>query len=229
MMPLLLHIETATEVCSVCISRGTEVLASQTITEAYQHAARLTLLIEAATQKAGIELQQLDAVALSEGPGSYTSLRVGTSTAKGICYALDKPLLAIDTLQAMAMASRAAEDDDGQWYAPMIDARRMEVYTALFDGTGKRLGPTEAKIIDEQSYAEHWAVNQNIVFSGNGSGKCESVLTAPEARFRQIGQAASHLIPLALASFSKQQFADLAYFSPEYFKSPNITTPKKIW
>ena len=229
MTPLLLHLETATEVCSVCISRGTEELARQTLTEAYQHAARLTLLIEAATREAGVELSQLDAVALSQGPGSYTSLRVGTSTGKGICYALDKPLIAIDTLQAMALASRRAEDPAGMQYAPMIDARRMEVYTARFDGAGQRLRPTEAKIIDEQSYAEQWADGQALVFSGNGAAKCQSVLTNPLAHFRSVDQSAHHLIPLAVAAFSEGRFADLAYFSPEYFKSPNITQPKNIW
>lgn len=227
MMPLLLNIETSTETCSIAISKGKEVLALQETSEAYSHASQITLLIQAALEEAGHALADMDAIALSQGPGSYTALRVGTSTAKGICYALGKPLLAIDTLQALAQAS-FQEDWPEAYYAPMIDARRMEVYTLLLDRQGQLIQATEAKIIDSDSYSEYLQAGQRIVFSGNGAPKCQTVIDSPHARFLQLGNSARHLVPLAVQAFEKKTFADLAYFSPHYFKSPNITKPKRV-
>lgn len=227
-MSLILNIETATEVCSVCLSQGTEVLALRETSEAYQHAAQLTLLIESCLEEAQHRLSDLDAVAVSQGPGSYTALRVGTSTAKGICYALQKPLLAIDTLQALAYASRE-ESDQEALYVPMIDARRMEVYTAVFDAEGQRVQATEARVIEATSYDAYWQQNQALVFAGNGAAKCREVLQNPLAQFRDVPHSARHLVPWSVRAFAAQQWADLAYYAPQYFKSPNITKPKKIW
>lgn len=226
-MPLLLNIETSTEICSIAISKGMEVLSLQETSEAYAHASQITLLIQAALEEAGQSLADLDAIALSQGPGSYTALRVGTSTAKGIGYALNKPLLAIDTLQSLAYAS-FQDDWSDAYYAPMIDARRMEVYTLLLDRQGTLIQPTEAKIVDETAYAEYLEAGQRIVFSGNGAPKCQTVINSPNARFLHLGTSARYLVPLAVEAYEKKDFADLAYFSPHYFKSPNITKPKQV-
>ena len=130
-MAIILNIETATDIGSVCLSRGKEVLAVKQGTTTFSHAKETTLMIDHCLTEAGLTMQDLNAVAISSGPGSYTSLRIGTSVAKGICYALDKPLIAVNTLEALALA--ASKVSDGAIYAPMIDARRMEVYTTFYD------------------------------------------------------------------------------------------------
>ena len=226
-MALLLNIETSTEICSIAISKGDRVLSLQESAEDYQHAAQITLLIEKALQEANVQLWALDAISLSQGPGSYTALRIGASTAKGIGYALNKPLLAIDTLKALASAT-SKQAPAASFIAPMIDARRMEVYTALFDHDLNRLTATEAKVINSNSYQSYFDREQGIAFSGNGAPKCADVIDSPHAQFYPVKASAVHLIPLALDAFAKKQFADLAYFSPFYFKSPNITKPKKM-
>lgn len=227
-MSLILNLETSTEICSVAISRGKEVIALKESAEAYSHSSQITLLIEACMEEANVALKDIDAIALSEGPGSYTALRVGASTAKGIGYALGKPLIAINTLQALARASVQA-DVANAIYAPMIDARRMEVYTQLFDADFRPVAEMEAKIIDENAFSSFFEKNQHIVFSGNGAPKCSTVITNPLAHFLSLGCSATHLVPLAVEALENKDFTDLAYFSPNYFKSPNITKPKQIW
>ena len=227
-MPVILNIETATEICSVAVSKGLELLALKEAQEPYVHSSKITLLIEACLQEANLALPAIDAVALSQGPGSYTALRVGTSAAKGICYALDKPLLAIDTLEALALAGIRQHTADAL-YAPMIDARRMEVYTTLFDKDLQSREATSARIINETSYSEYFDQGQAVVFLGNGAGKCRAVIQSPLAHFLDLPTSASHLVPLALKAYENRQFSDVAYFSPAYFKSPNITKPKQLW
>jgi len=196
--------------------------------EPYVHGTQITLLIEAALKATNVKLADLDAIALSKGPGSYTGLRIGTSTAKGIGYALDKPLIAIDSLKALALASKNQSGESEAFFVPMIDARRMEVYTALFGKNMESLKETEAKIIDETSYQAFFEQKQVLVFSGNGAPKCQAILQSPFAHFFDLKASASHLIPLAVEAFQNGAFADLAYFSPYYFKSPNITKPKRV-
>ncbi len=227
-MPLILHIETSTEICSIALSKGTELLSLQESKEPYVHGTQITLLIEAALEAAQVKLADLDAIALSKGPGSYTALRIGTSTAKGIGYALDKPLIAIDSLKALALASKKQSGESEAFFVPMIDARRMEVYTTLYGKNMETLKETEAKIIDETSYQDFFNKKQVLVFSGNGAPKCQTTLDSPFARFIDLKASASHLIPLAVEAFQNSAFADLAYFSPHYFKSPNITKPKRV-
>ena len=226
-MSLILNIETATDICSVCISKDHEILAIREAEKEYSHTSQITILIEACCAATGISLSQMDAVAVSNGPGSYTSLRVGASTAKGICYALDKPLISIDTLQSIALAT-AGKEKRKALYAPMIDARRMEVYTALFDQDGNIVEGTNAKIIDEHSFQDYFEKGHTIVFSGNGAAKCQKVITSSQAVFRDEICSAAHLVPLSYPAYQKNDFSDPAYFSPAYFKSPNITTPRKI-
>lgn len=225
-MTRILHIETTTDICSIGISQDEQLIALQEITEFAEHASKITLLIEACLQEAKMSMQDLDAVAVSQGPGSYTALRIGVSTAKGICYALDKPLIAVDTLQALALATFKTEQKDAL-YCPMIDARRMEVYCAIFDKNNQLIQEAAALKIEADTFDTYFKKDQSIVFSGNGAEKCKAVLTSAFAHFSPIVSSAKHLIPLALQAFQNQQFADLAYFEPFYLKPPNITTPRK--
>lgn len=227
-MPIILNIETSTDVCSICVSNGLEVLAIRETDESYVHASKVTVFIQECLSEANLTLIDIDAVALSKGPGSYTALRIGASTAKGICYALDKPLIAIDTLQSLALASRDKEQNEGAIYCPMIDARRMEVYTALFDASNALIQQTNALIVDKSAFGQYFSKKQDIIFSGNGADKCKNVLQSSNAHFSSVLCSATNLIPLAIMAYEKTDFEDMAYFSPDYHKPPNITTPKKV-
>jgi tRNA threonylcarbamoyladenosine biosynthesis protein TsaB len=220
-MTYILQIETATTVCSVALARDGETLAVKQINERNIHAEVITLFIEGLLKEQGINYAQLDAVAVSSGPGSYTGLRIGVSTAKGVCFALDKPLIAIETLEAMTngAALELKYDEKDILLCPMIDARRMEVYTAIFDTSGERIKPTTAEIIDENSFSDllkHYA----ILFFGDGADKCLAVLgTNPNARFLTgFDNSAAHLSQKAFEKFRAQDFVDVAYFEPYYLK-----------
>lgn len=225
-MALILNIETATEVCSVGISKDKSLLSLKESQEPYIHAKSIITMINQCAEDANIQLKDLDAVAVSSGPGSYTALRVGTSTAKGICYALDKPLITIDTLQAIAHATYEKEKDGEALYCPMIDARRMEVYSILYNAENKAVTKLEPRVVNELSYKDYFASNKKLIFSGNGAEKCKTVITSELAHFSPIVCSAAHLVPLSQKSYLEQNFSDLAYFTPNYLKSPNITTPK---
>lgn len=225
-MPTILHIESATDICSIGISQDATLIAMEEIYQFSDHASKITLLIQACLQQAQLTLQDLDALAISQGPGSYTALRVGVSTAKGICYALNKPLIAIDTLQALAFATWQADPRDAS-YCPMIDARRMEVYCAIFDQNNQLVQEAQALAVESDTFDPYFQHQQQLIFSGNGAEKCKAILTNTFAQFSQVVCSARHLIPLALQAFEKQQFANLAYFEPFYLKPPNITTPRK--
>lgn len=226
-MPLLLNIESATDVCSVCISRGEKILAFQESEEKMTHSKFLTLLIEKCIDAANVKLIDLDAVAISGGPGSYTSLRVGSSVAKGICYALEKPLISVNTLQSLALAAAKKTKDTTAIYAPMIDARRMEVYTAHFSASGDCLRETSADIITENSDLNIFKSEKKVIFCGNGAEKCRTTIISPFAEFSPSICSAKNLPPLALVAFNKQDFEDIAYFEPFYFKAPNVTKSTK--
>lgn len=228
-MSTILCIETATEICSVAVVSETNLLALCENHEGNAHASQLTGLIETALAQAGSTLQQVDAIAVSKGPGSYTGLRVGVSTAKGLCYALNKPLLAIPTLQALAeqFVSTVNPKEKGL-YLPMLDARRMEVYCAGYDQLLTEQRPTEAKIVDVTSFTEE--LNNGIVyFFGNGAIKCETTITHSNARFMAgIHCSAKGMHKLAVKAFTEKQFEDVAYFEPFYLKDFVGTTPKKL-
>jgi tRNA threonylcarbamoyladenosine biosynthesis protein TsaB len=225
-MALLLCIETATEVCSVAISKDRELLALKEVEDAFAHSAKLTLFIKDCIASANVKLADLEAIAISSGPGSYTALRVGISTAKGLCYALGIPLIEVNTLQSLALATAKQLQLSDVLYCPMIDARRMEVYTALFDASGRSLTATQPLIVEDNSFENYFNRGQTIVFIGNGAAKCQLVLHSPFAQFEQVKCSAAHLIDLAFENFQYHKFVDVAYFEPFYGKLPNITTPK---
>lgn len=224
-MALILNIETSTEICSVCISKDDEVIALKETVEPYLHSKMITLLIEQCISSAKTTLKDLDAVAVSSGPGSYTALRIGFSTAKGICYALDKPLIIVDTLKALALTTQAKEKQDGL-YCPMIDARRMEVYTQILNNKNEPVTNLEAKVINDSSYKDYFESEKLLIFSGNGAEKCKTVLQSPFAFFSDVVCSATNMSPLSQKSFQFTKFSELAYSIPNYLKSPNITTPK---
>ncbi len=229
-MANILLIETATRVCSVGLSADGSILAMRESFEKRSHAELITVFIDEVMQEAGILLLELDAVAVSMGPGSYTGLRIGVSTAKGVCYALDKPLIAIDTLQAMAagMASeRQKQGDQNEWYCPMIDARRMEVYAALFDGTNKRMTATEAMIIDENSFSEEIREHK-LVFFGDGAPKCRELLDSNDQAvfIDDFNPSVKYMAMLAQQQFDSGDFVNTAYFEPFYLKDFVAAPPK---
>lgn len=229
-MSQILQIETATTVCSVALAIDGDVTAYKQIDQRNIHAEVITLYIEELISTAGLKYTDLDAIAISCGPGSYTGLRIGVSTAKGLCYALDKPLIAIDTLEAMAngvIADKSLSIDDETLLCPMIDARRMEVYTALFDSSGNKIKTTTAEIIDEQSFSEYLGTKK-ILFFGDGAEKCQAVLGSnPNAQFLNgFTNSAMHLTKKAADKFANNEFEDVAYFEPFYLKDFLVTSKK---
>lgn len=226
-MAWILSIDTATDYCSVALSHRAELCSTAQSTAPFEHSARLTLLIDACLQDAGFRIADLDAVALSRGPGSYTSLRVGAAVAKGICYAADKPLLSIDTLQSLALAAHAPADAADTLYCPMIDARRMEVYTALWSRSGQELLAPHPLVVALDAFLAQYPGEAPIVYFGSGAAKCREVLEdVARCQYREVACSATQLVPLAWAAYQAGEFADVAYFSPLYLKPPNITTAK---
>jgi tRNA threonylcarbamoyladenosine biosynthesis protein TsaB len=226
-MTRILCIETATEICSVSLSHEGKTIALAETDKGFSHASTLTILIQKCLDEVNLTLNDLDAVALSQGPGSYTGLRIGVSVAKGICYALDKPMIAIDTLEALAWACANEEKQDVH-YCPMIDARRMEVYTAMYNLQNEEEQSVNALIVETNAFEDIFSKKETIIFCGNGAEKCKPVLTSPFAKFSSIICSAKHLSFLAKKYFVDGKFCDVAYFSPLYYKSPNITIPRKI-
>ena len=237
-MARILLIETATDVCSAAIAVDGQVVALAEELPTLQHAALLTLQIQTCVREAGIPLATLDAVALSRGPGSYTALRVGASVAKGICYALDKPLIAVDTLAALADTCRqevSNEESLPTLFIPMLDARRQEVWLAVYNEKGLELAPAQPLIIENNlfnnfidSYVTPYS-DLRLVLSGNGTMKMQNVPKFPNAVFSTIKNcSARHLVGLAERFFQNSDFQEVAYFEPFYMKPPNITIPKPV-
>jgi tRNA threonylcarbamoyladenosine biosynthesis protein TsaB len=225
-MGLILSLETATKVCSVSLGRdGVEVNTLGLTADQYSHSEKLNGLIVDLLEMSGVELNLLDAIAVSEGPGSYTGLRIGTSSAKGLCYALDLPLIAINSLEALAIQKKG----QGVMICPMFDARRMEVYSAIYDESLTNLEPTTATVIDEHSYQEFLAKGQ-VCFIGPGAEKCQPTLTHQNAIFDlEVQVTAQGMIELAEAKFKANDFVNLAYFEPFYLKDFIAGAPKKMF
>lgn len=233
--PLILHIETATDICSVALSQGDQILSLVESDQERSHASLLNRYIRKAVADAGKSLKQLDGVAVSKGPGSYTGLRIGVSTAKGLAYALEIPLLASGTLENLAFGTLNRVDIPGLrqkspepiLLCPMLDARRMEVYSAFYTRDLSEFRKVQADIIDENSYREILETHQ-VSFFGNGSEKCKEVLSHPHAHFLEgINPSAASMMEPVLRRFQNEQFEDVAYFEPFYLKDFIATTPKK--
>ncbi|CAN5637155.1 tRNA (adenosine(37)-N6)-threonylcarbamoyltransferase complex dimerization subunit type 1 TsaB [soil metagenome] len=221
-MALLLNIDTATEYAGICISKGTQVLGVEESMDQKNHGAFVQPAIQNLLLKLNININAIDGIVVSAGPGSYTGLRVGLSTAKGLCYTLQKPLIMVNTLKVMAYAAmletRGKKHENGDLlFCPMIDARRMEVFTALFnDRLDYIIAPT-ALVLTEIS-ADFFPKDRSIVLSGNGSIKLQAINTLEQAIYINGTHGAQHLAYLGLKAFEKQQFADLAYCEPFYVK-----------
>jgi tRNA threonylcarbamoyladenosine biosynthesis protein TsaB len=223
-MPTLLHIETATNVCSVAISRNGQMLSLRESSDKNAHSAVLTTFIEESFNSAGIKTSEIDAIAVSEGPGSYTGLRIGVATAKGLCYALNKPLIAIPTLKSMASGMLTMENVTRHasrvtLLCPMIDARRMEVFSSVFNSGMVEIRETLAEIIDETSFSDILKEN-TIFFAGDGAAKCRPFLEENENAYfvDDFRVSASYMISLAEQKFLSGDFENLAYFEPFYLK-----------
>lgn len=226
-MVTILQIETATQVCSAALAVDGKTIACKELAAQNIHAANLTLFIREVMETAGLSYQSLDAIAVSKGPGSYTGLRIGVSTAKGLCFALDRPLIGINTLELMAGGFLAENPAYTGLVCPMIDARRMEVYTALYTAALEEIQPVAASIIDASAYLEVPA-EQHITFIGDGAMKCRETITRANTEFSALNyNSAAHMTLLARQAFDRQAFEDVAYFEPYYLKDFVITPAKK--
>jgi tRNA threonylcarbamoyladenosine biosynthesis protein TsaB len=233
--PLILHIETATDICSVALSEGDRQLSLMESGQERSHASLLNTFIRQSVSKAGKSLKDLHAVAVSKGPGSYTGLRIGVSTAKGLAYALEIPLVASGTLDNMAsgvlthafIQELAGKHGEQLLLCPMLDARRMEVYAGFYTLDGKVFRQVMADIINEESYRDILE-SHPVCFYGNGAAKCKTELKHPNAHFLDdIHPSASSMIPPVLRKYRKEEFEDVAYFEPYYLKDFIATIPRK--
>ena len=232
-MEIILCIETGTDICSVALARNGNLLSLRESGEGRGHAQNLSIYIDEILRENDLSCDDLSAVAISIGPGSYTGLRIGSSLAKGICFASNIPLIAISTLQAMTIGAFAdfkagildVENIDGCIFAPMIDARRMEVYTQLFNSKGEVLNDISAEIITETSF-ESYKDSDFIIF-GDGAEKCKDALNVKSVSFENILPSARNMVTLAQQYFEEKNFVDIAYFEPLYLKDFIGTTKKK--
>jgi tRNA threonylcarbamoyladenosine biosynthesis protein TsaB len=229
---LLLSIETSSPICSIALHKvdGGRLLGQSELRLEKSHSTHLTVLIEQLVANTGYTLRDLGAVALSDGPGSYTGLRIGAAAAKGLCFALDIPLVAVGTLPALAhqVAARTPRADS-YLYAPMLDARRQEVYTALYRAGGSELAAPAPLILTPQALAEHLA-HYSVLFFGSGAAKFQLLVSDnPNAVFlAEVQPSAVSTGELALGAYQRQEFQDVAYYEPFYLKEVYTTTPKSI-
>lgn len=234
-MALILGIETGTDICSVSLSRGDELVALRESEGGHDHARKLAVYIEEILRVNDCTPDELDAVAVGKGPGSYTGLRIGVSTAKGLCYGLGIPLIAVGSTEALAwVASEDYEagildidDWDNARLCPMIDARRMEVYAQVFDTAVNPLSPVGAHIVTAESFAEFIRPGGEFVIFGNGAAKCADVLPREGVKLVDVTPSARGLVKPACNAYAAQQFEDIAYFEPFYLKDFVVTTSKK--
>ena len=231
-MSYILYLETATKVCSVAVSENENLIAIKESAVANSHSSLITLYAQEVLTEAKIGFNDLSAVCVSMGPGSYTGLRIGVSTAKGFCYSLNIPLIAVNTLQSMAnyfLSENKNKLNENSLICPMIDARRMEVYSAFFDNKLQFVRETAADIIDEESYSE-FLDKKEITFLGDGMQKCKNILSKNKnAMFDDTFNVSSKgMISIGWKKFQEKQFEDIVYFEPFYLKDFLATTPKKL-
>jgi tRNA threonylcarbamoyladenosine biosynthesis protein TsaB len=222
-LSFILNIETATKNCSVAIAKnGETILCKEIAEEGYSHAEKLHVFIEEVLKEAGVSFQELAAVAVSQGPGSYTGLRIGVSAAKGLCFALNIPLIAIDTLQTLASKAKVTEGK----IIPMLDARRMEVYSAVFNSDLEKEREILAEIITEDSFKDF---TETLYFIGDCAEKCKSVLTKENFVFLENIKypSADEMSTISYDKYKKSDTVDVAYFEPYYLKDFMMTTSSK--
>ncbi len=221
----ILYLETSSKNCSVAVSDNENLLCvCEEVSENYKQSESLHTYVEWALEGAGIALKDIEAVSLGKGPGSYTGLRIGAASAKGFCYGLKVPMIAVNSLESMIEPFLG---DNYDLIVPLIDARRMEVYTAVYDGsTGKELSETEAKILDETSFEEFR--EKKVLFVGDGAKKAKEILNLPDAIFNEnVYPSAQYLITKTLAKIENKEFEDIAYFEPFYLKDFHGVKKKK--
>jgi len=222
-LAIILNIETATKNCSVSIARNGKVLGLKELNNGqYSHSEVLHAFIEELLNDLKIEISQIDAVAVSKGPGSYTGLRIGVSAAKGFCFALNKPLISVDTLASLA---NALDKKDGI-IIPMIDARRMEAYTAIFNFDYEQIRETKAEIIHENSYLEYLS-SSKVFFIGDCTEKCKHVITHKNAFFIEKFPSAKEMAIVSYNKYKKNDIENIAYFEPFYLKDFVVIPEKK--
>ncbi len=232
-MALILNIETSTEVCSVVLSKDGKTVVEKESSSGLKHSELLTVFIEDILKHNHFDKSDLDAVAVSKGPGSYTGLRIGVSAAKGLCYGLDIPLISVSTLDAFAnyvvnnQKDFIGEDDVADAFiCPMLDARRMEVYTALYDFNNQKIEDVHAKIIESDSFANQLNKGK-IIFVGNATVKVKDIITHKNAIFTQLSKASARFMQnLSEKAYCNKNFEDVAYFEPFYLKDFIATKPK---
>jgi tRNA threonylcarbamoyladenosine biosynthesis protein TsaB len=232
-MALILNIETSTEVCSVSLAKNGKLLFLKESIEGMNHSRMLTVFIEGLFAENNIRINTIDAVAVSKGPGSYTGLRIGVSVAKGLCYGLNIPLISINSLEILGMFAaqnhakyKLPNDEIPVLFCPMIDARRMEVYTALYNLQGEELRPVSAEIIDEHFLSE-LLENHKILFFGNGAEKCKNIIKHKNAFFEgPMITSAQFMQSISEEKFNNNEFENVAYFEPFYLKNFVATIPR---
>lgn len=236
---MILCLETSTAVCSVALVENGLVIALRESLDGHNHAEKITVFIDEVMKEADVKYEDLDAIAVSKGPGSYTGLRIGVSTAKGLCYAMDKPLIAVDTLAAMAEGfviqqitdADAKSESVSKLFSPMIDARRMEVYSAFFNDRLEKVSETKAIIIEENSFSD-MKQNHHLYLFGDGADKLVALFNDEEniTIVEKFHCSASYMARLAEDAFKNKDFVDTAYFEPFYLKDfvPGIPKVKGL-
>ena len=228
-MANILNIETSTEVCSVALTSDGMVLEHREDYEGRNHALLLSGFIEEMMQYATPRGVKIDAVAVSIGPGSYTGLRIGLSEAKGLCFGLDVPLIGIDTLKILVVATMFGNYiDENSYYVPMIDARRMEVFAGVYDSALQEVMPARPVILTPDSFSEYLGQGRKLVFVGNGAEKAANLIKHHDVVYIPgVKPAAVDMLALSEMAFRKGDFIDIAYSTPNYLKEFQATTPKK--
>lgn len=234
-MALILSIETGTDICSVALANDGELMALRESDEGRDHARKVALFVDELLRETGVQPDDLDAIAVGKGPGSYTGLRIGVSFAKGMCYALNIPLIAVGSLDALMEVAREDYDagiidlEDDEWatayLCPMVDARRMEVYAEVFNTRGEALGDVVAEVVTGDSFAAWRGGESRFVIFGNGAAKCCELL--PDAVCISVAPSARGIVCLAEEAFRAERFEDLAYFEPFYLKDFMVIPSKK--
>ncbi len=227
-MSRIILIETSTSLCSTALVEDGKVVCERISDEPRAHASKTAMFVSEMLSEKGLKVSDCDAVAVSKGPGSYTGLRVGVSTAKGLCFGAGVPMISVGTLDTLVWQALDGNmlPEDCRYIIPMIDARRMEVYTGIFTPDGKQISPTVAQIIDADSFKDQLAEGP-VLFIGDGADKCKDTLTSPNARFIQCCPKAASMMHPALEALEAKQFEDVAYFEPFYLKEFITTVSKK--